>query len=172
MKHARTSSGAGDQELHPEFDLPPDESHDRHAANIVITEIVRFGISGTAGFIVDAGLVYLCTNLFDLGPLVAQVIAFSVAVTVTWLINRHWTFAAHASDRWLREWTHYVAANSVGALVINGIYAILVIESAFFSQIPALAVASGSLAGMLFNYSLSKRFIFRTTNDTNKGYHK
>lgn len=89
-------------------------------------------------------------------------IAFAAAVTVTWLINRHWTFAEQASEKWLHEWTRYVAANSVGALVNNGVYAILVLTLAIFSNDPVLAVVVGSLAGMGFNYTSSKLVVFRS----------
>ena len=127
-----------------------------------ISEIIRFGISGVSGFIVDAGIVALFTEVLRLGPIIAQAIAFTIAVTVTWLINRHWTFAEHASDRWLREWVRYVAANSVGAAVNNGVYVILVLTATIFSQSPVLAVAAGSLAGMGFNFALSKLIVFKS----------
>jgi hypothetical protein len=52
-----------------------------------IAEITRFGISGVAGFAVDAGLVAILIRALGLGPIIAQVTAFTVAVTVTWLIN-------------------------------------------------------------------------------------
>ncbi|MBU2731610.1 GtrA family protein [Acidithiobacillus ferridurans] len=126
-----------------------------------ISEIVRFGISGVAGFVVDAGIVLLVTREFGLGPIVAQVIAFTVAVTVTWIINRHWTFAEHASENWLHEWTRYVAANSVGAAVNNGIYGLLVLTLTMFSTNPVIAVAAGSLAGMVFNFTSSKLVVFK-----------
>jgi len=122
-------------------------------------EIIRFGVSGVAGFIVDAGIVALFTTARWLGPIMAQAIAFTVAVTVTWLINRHWTFAKHASERWLHEWVRYVAANSVGAVVTNGVYVILVTVTVF-SNSPLLAIAVGALVGMVFNFELSKRLVF------------
>jgi len=127
-----------------------------------IAEITRFGISGVAGFAVDAGLVALLTGALGQGPIIAQVIAFAAAVTVTWLINRHWTFAAHASDRWLHEWTRYVAANSIGAVVNNSVYAILVLTLAVFYKDPIFAVAAGSVAGMGFNFSSSKFIVFKS----------
>ncbi|MBU2737963.1 GtrA family protein [Acidithiobacillus concretivorus] len=131
-----------------------------------ISEIVRFGISGVAGFVVDTGIVVIFTRELGLGPIVAQVIAFTVAVTVTWLINRHWTFAEHASENWLHEWTRYVAANSVGAVVNNGIYAILVLTAVLFSKTPVLAVAAGSMAGMGFNFASSKLMVFKPMRNT------
>lgn len=129
-----------------------------------LSEIVRFGISGVAGFIVDAGIVLLFTLKCGLGPIVAQGIAFTVAVTVTWLINRNWTFAEHASERWLHEWTRYVAVNSIGAAVNNGVYAILVLTVVLFSKTPVLAVAAGSMAGMVFNFTFTRRNVFIRTD--------
>jgi putative flippase GtrA len=119
-------------------------------------------ISGVAGFIVDAGIVILFTKALWLGPIMAQAVAFTVAVTVTWLINRHWTFAEHASEKWLHEWTRYVAANSVGAAVNNGVYITLVLMVSFFSKTPFLAVAAGSIAGMGLNFVASKLMVFKS----------
>ena len=124
-------------------------------------QLVQFGISGVAGFLVDAGIVALCTKTVGTRPIPAQAVAFSVAVTVTWLINRHWTFAEHASDKWLHEWIRYVAANSIGAAVNNSVYAILVLTAVTFSKDPVLAVAAGSVAGMVFNYSSSNFLVFK-----------
>ncbi len=109
----------------------------------------------------DAGIVAIFTGALGLGPIMAQAIAFTVAVTVTWLINRHWTFAEHASNRWAHEWTRYIAANSVGAAVNNGVYIILVFTVALFSKQPVLAVATGSLVGMSFNFAFSKLIVFK-----------
>ena len=125
-------------------------------------QLIRFGISGVAGFLVDAGIVALCIQTVDMRPIPAQAVAFSVAVTVTWLINRHWTFAEHASDKWLHEWIRYVAANSIGAAVNNSVYAILVLTAVTFSKDPVLAVAAGSVAGMVFNYSSSILLVFKS----------
>ena len=48
-----------------------------------IKEMMRFAFSGTAGFLVDAGIVTLCTHVFELAPIPAQFVAFVLAVTVT-----------------------------------------------------------------------------------------
>ena len=108
----------------------------------------------------DASIVWAFTSA-GVDPLTAQAVAFTVAVTVTWLLNRRFTFAHHASPHWLREWLHYVAANSVGAVVNNGVYALLVLTVAMFSKEPVLAVAAGSLAGLVFNFTASRALVFR-----------
>jgi putative flippase GtrA len=87
--------------------------------------------------------------------------ALSVAVTVTWLLNRRSTFAPHARANWLQEWYHYVLANSLGAAVNNGLYVLLVLAVAVFSREPVLAVATVSLPGLIFNFTASRAWVFR-----------
>ncbi|MBU2847771.1 GtrA family protein [Acidithiobacillus ferriphilus] len=125
------------------------------------TEIILFSLAGVTGFLVDADMVWTLTRE-GVDPITAQAIAFTVAVTVTWLLNRRFTFAQHASPNWLREWLHYVAANSIGAVVNNGVYVLLVLSIAFFSREPVLAVAAGSLAGLVFNFTASRAWVFRS----------
>ena len=123
-------------------------------------QMIRFGISGVAGFLVDAGIVAICTRTFGMEPIPSQAAAFSVAVTVTWLINRYWTFAENASDRWVHEFLRYIAANSLGAAVNNVVFSFLILTTVLFRNNPILAVSIGSLAGMVFNFLSSKNLIF------------
>ena len=62
------------------------------------TEFVLFSLAGVAGFLVDASVVWTFTGA-GVDPITAQAVAFTVAVTVTWLLNRRFTFARHAGKR-------------------------------------------------------------------------
>ncbi|MGC8492707.1 MAG: GtrA family protein [Syntrophobacteraceae bacterium] len=134
-----------------------------------IPEFFKFGVSGTVGFLVDAGIVTLLTREVGMHPLPAQFYAFSIAVTTTWLINRNWTFAGRTSERWIHEWTRYVAANSLGALINNIVYATLVLTLSLFSNWPQLAVAAGSIAGMCVNFITSSQLVFVRSHDHDSG---
>lgn len=112
------------------------------------------------GFLADAGTVLLLTKWAGWGDIPAQSLGFVVAVTVTWIINRSWTFAEHASERWLMEWLRYMIANSFGAAINNGVYIALVLTTSQFTRHPVLAVAAGSMAGMGINFLASKKLIF------------
>ena len=134
--------------------------------NKQLHQLVRFGLSGVAGFIVDASLVALCAQVYSIGPVLAQVIAFSVAVTVTWIINRYWTFAENASKNWIPEFARYLAANSIGATINNSTYLLLVVLLSIFRDNPTYAVAVGSLAGMISNFIMSRQYAFRSERTT------
>ena len=122
--------------------------------------LLAFALVGTLGFLVDAGVVLGLTHV-GLGVLTAQAAAFAVAVTVTWLGNRSWTFRDCAGRLTLpQEWARYVSANVAGWVVNNGVYGLLVLAVPFVAREPVWAVAAGSLSGLAFNYTATRRVVF------------
>lgn len=129
-------------------------------------QVIRFGLVGTIGFVVDAAvLTLLMAPLFGMGPYGARVISFLAAATVTWALNRRFTFRDRSATGHGSQWARFVAANSVGAVVNYGTFAALVHGGGVFAEQPVLAVAAGSLAGMAFNFTASKLLVFRETAD-------
>ena len=124
------------------------------------SQFFRFALSGVAGFVVDASIVWALTRL-SIDAIWAQAVAFPVAVTATWWLNRKYTFSHLADHRFFREWLRYIFANSVGAIVNNGIYIILVVSVSVMTQHPVFAVAVGSLGGLAFNFTASRVLVFR-----------
>lgn len=121
-------------------------------------QIWRFGLVGVVGYIVNAGLVEALVQ--DMGPIKAQMLAFPAAVTVTWWLNRQFTFGASA-HRVHHEWLRYVLANMLGWGANNGCYFWMVFSVPLAYQHPAIAVAVGSLAGMILNFSASRLIVFK-----------
>lgn len=133
----------------------------------LLGQIWCFGLVGVAGFAVNAGLVEILARF--IGPVMAQIIAFPVAATVTWWLNRRYTFGA--SERTLlSEWLRYVLANSVGWLANNGVFLLVVFAFPIAYANPSIAVAAGSVAGMVFNFIGTRRIVFppRRNNEDNQ----
>lgn len=124
------------------------------------TEIFFFLVAGSAGFCTDVAIVWLLIR-HGINALAAQALAFSCAVVITWLINRRYTFRAHVRPDIFTEFIHYLGANIVGAIVTNGLYTILVLNSTTFFAQPELAVVVGAIAGLVFNFISMKLFVFR-----------
>lgn len=123
--------------------------------------LFRFAVSGTAGFLVDAGLLAVLVSGLGLDPYLARIPSFLAAVTTTWLINRHWTFAdRRRGGRLGAEWRRYLLAMSGGAAVNYGVYALLLATVSLVAAWPVLGVAAGSLAAMVVNFASSSRWIF------------
>ena len=89
-------------------------------SNIKKVEVFFFLAAGSAGFCTDVAIVWSLTR-HGINALAAQAFAFSCAVVITWLINRRYTFRAHAWPDVFGEFIHYFGANIVGAIVMNGL---------------------------------------------------
>lgn len=124
----------------------------------LLDHILRFAAVGIVGFIINASIVaYFSTKL---GPIMSQALAFPAAVTATWLLNRQYTFGA-SKHSWHMEWARYVSANALGWSTNNGVYFFLIFRFYETNHNPVLAVAAGSLAGMTFNFIISKWIVFK-----------
>ena len=122
---------------------------------------LRFAQVGVAGFGVD----WACLTLFlwlGAGFIAGRAISYLCAATVTWLLNRLWTFAS-TDPLLLRQAVRFLSANAVGGAMNYGLSVMLVVAfPSVFADYPGLAVAAGSLAGLAVNFCLSKRFAFAT----------
>ena len=132
---------------------------------IAASRFMRFAAVGGAGFFVNEAALALAHGLLGAGPRLGWFIAFFPAVTFTWWGNRNLTFADQASGGhvgMLAEWARFVLTNSLGAVANFAIYAVLIGNAPYPLNIPYLALAMGILAGLVFNYTLSKRLVFRS----------
>ncbi len=109
---------------------------------------------------VDGAILTLLNSFFGLNLLQSRLGSFSVAVTVTWFLNRHRTFADRKSDRAGREWGRYALVNSIGALLNMGIFFWLVHRFDVFAELPILSLAVASSFALFFNFIASKHLAF------------
>ncbi len=124
-----------------------------------IIDLLRFGTVGGVGFLLDSATVY--ASRATLGLYGAGVLAYFVAATGNWLLNRVWTFRGRGSGPAHRQWAAFLAANLVGFVLNRGTYAILVTVSALCARQPVYAIAAGAIAGLFTNFSLSRRLVFK-----------
>jgi putative flippase GtrA len=123
-------------------------------------ELVRFVIAGVFGFVVDAGTLYIALAA-GLGYFAGRALSFLCAVWATWQINRRYTFISDRSESAWVEWWRYLAAMSAGGVVNYGAYSATVLTLKGLPFLPIVAVAVGSLAGMVVNFATAKLWVFR-----------
>jgi putative flippase GtrA len=126
-----------------------------------LNQFLRFCVAGTVGFIVDAGLLQMLVVGMQANPYAARVASFLAAASVTWLINRRYTFAvSHKPTQ--SEWRRYVCLMLLGAVVNYGVFSICIAFWDLATTQPWLGVAFGSIAGLGLNFSTS-RLMYRNT---------
>jgi putative flippase GtrA len=122
-------------------------------------QFMRFGAVGLAGLVVDTATVYGLRHA--LGLYGAGLVAYVLAATGNWVLNRIWTFRGLGSGPAHRQWAMFMVTNLGGFVLNRGTYAILVTFVAAAADQPVIATAAGSVAGMFVNFGLSRRLVFR-----------
>jgi len=133
-----------------------------HVSRLSKVRFLRFALVGTAGFVVNECILFLALHVAGLNKYQAWFPAFAVAVTFTWWGNRTLTFRGRAATHNIAlEWLIFVLTNGFGALANFGTYYALVkFAPAPFGN-PLLANAVGTLVGLVFNFTVSSRVVFR-----------
>jgi len=131
-----------------------------HAHRQLAAQFLRFGVVGLLGFMWDTATVYGMRSF--LGLTGAMILAYFVAASMNWLMNRLWTFRGIGSaGSLLRQWGTFIAANSLGFLLNRGTALVLVDTLPICNSYPVLALVAGTAAGMFSNFTLSRRLVFR-----------
>ena len=127
------------------------------------SRFLRFGVVGAGGFVVDTGVLFVLFQLVQLPYITARAASIFSAMNFTWIGNRVLTFRAHAArePRAIAvEWLRFLLTNAVGA-AINWVVSIaLRYEAPAPLNNPYLALVAGVAAGLVFNFTLSKRLVF------------
>lgn len=123
---------------------------------------LRFAIIGALGMPVDWGVLHLMLH-WGAWQDGARLIAWFCAASFTWAGNRYFTFAvtrAHGLGV-AREWLRFLGANAVGGVANVGSFLLLT----HFAPAPwngtNVAFVIGVLVGLVFNFTLSKKLVFR-----------
>jgi putative flippase GtrA len=121
---------------------------------------LRFAIIGALVFLIEALILFALTHELQLEPKISRCISFAPAVMSAWFLNRQFTFTSKKYLRWYKELMRYIIVN-LGGLSSNFItYLLLLYWFEEARTYPVLALAGGSLAGMLLNFFASKRLVF------------
>jgi putative flippase GtrA len=136
----------------------------------VRAEVVSFALIGVGGLFVDMGALWVAMHPLGLDKHSAGFFSYFVAATFTWVMNRQFTFKGVSRRGALRQWVKFLVANSVGGVVNLTTYNVIVwldapaFAVAILPWLPALwpygAKGAGALAGMGFNFVLSKMLVF------------
>ena len=125
-------------------------------------QIGLFVFVGSIGFVVDSGTLWLLMNALNVGAYAGRAVSFTLAASVTWVLNRALTYKDRDRSAPLaRQWVSYMAASSLGAVVNYATFCALVLLLPLAFRHPIVAVAAGSVAGLVFNFNIYSNVIFR-----------
>lgn len=132
----------------------------RLAALLSGVRLGQYASVGAVGAVFDNAALYALVEFGDVGPLLAKVIAWEVAILVIFVVNERWTFARFgaAGLRPLAE--RFLQSNLVrtgGFVVTMLVYGGLVGVGVWYIA----ANVVGILAGSLVNYAFESLYIWK-----------
>jgi putative flippase GtrA len=121
-------------------------------------QLVRFGVVGAIGFIVNLGVYTLFVHPIGVDYHIAAVAAWIVAVMNNFVLNRHWTFEAR-SGRVRFQAARFVVVSLV-AFGVSLLLLTLLVEDGGLAKVPAQAIAVA--ASTPLNFLGNKLWSFRS----------
>ncbi|WP_443640344.1 GtrA family protein [Candidatus Njordibacter sp. Uisw_039] len=124
-------------------------------------QFIRFAVVGAFGFFVDGlGLVLLIAMDWSLFP--ARAVSFACAVSITWYVNRMWTFnkMGVAKARVVKQYGYYLTVQLIGAGINFGTFFLVIYWFPYTGSQPLIALAVGAVVAMGFNYVLAKKVVY------------
>ena len=119
--------------------------------------LTRFLQVGAIGFAIDAGLLWLFVYPLELNPVLARGMSFIVTISVTFVLNAHYTFEVPPRES---SMSHYAAVQCLGASINFLSYTWLVVYGPLGDR-PLVALVVGSFLGTVNNFVLVRQFVFR-----------
>jgi|SRR5580658_2217473 putative flippase GtrA len=131
----------------------------------IAEQVPAFAAIGVIGYVVDAGITFVCARYLGLSPELARPPGFIVATIVNFILNRSITFR-HARAPLASSFVRYWLVASIGLAVNYAVYSACVVLApvAGIAVTPAilpLFVAAGSGVAMAFTFVGFRFFAFR-----------
>jgi putative flippase GtrA len=134
---------------------------DRIKNFLIVSRFIRFSIIGTFGYLIDISIFFAINELYELSVYFSRIISFVFAATFSWYGNRLFTFASSKKKRVLKEWIDYLYSMTPGAAMNYLVFLIIVFSFENTQVVLFFAFSIGVLVGLLINYNLAKKYVFK-----------
>jgi len=125
-----------------------------------ILQLIKFGLVGLAGTIIDVGVLNLLHQVFAVMVYLAATISFTLAVINNFLLNKYWTFKDKEAYRTKShiQFFQFIFVSVIGLLINLGLMYLLIEYFGFWFNWAKL----GAIIVVLFwNFFANKFWTFR-----------
>jgi putative flippase GtrA len=125
------------------------------------SEFLKFMITGGLGTITNLIFFFICIDVFKLPEIPIVIGGFLIAATQNYIINHKWSFKEYTNETGLslKKWFEFISGSLLG-LVVNIIVMSFLLKH-YTLPYKVIAQGCGIAAGMVFNFGVSKLFVFR-----------
>jgi putative flippase GtrA len=126
-----------------------------------IFQLIKYGISGGVGAVIDFSLYTLIITTTQLNFLIANFISFSLGTIVVYYFQKNWTFQYNKKPQ------DYVITKFISVVIITFILnnIILIICVNFLLINPISSKIIQIIISFFWGYSINKIFVFKVKDD-------
>ncbi|HTR96163.1 MAG TPA: GtrA family protein [Trebonia sp.] len=130
-------------------------------ARTMLPEVLKFGIVGGIGSVVDLGGTAVLHSEYHVGPLVSKAVAVTLATVVTYLGSRFWTFKERENQSARREAVLFIVLNVVGLLIAEAVIGFVTYVLGLHGKIEFNAASVlGTGLGTIFRFYAYRKWVF------------
>jgi len=127
----------------------------------LLPELLKFGIVGGIGTVVDLGGAALLHGKYHVEPLAAKAVSTSLATVVTYLGSRFWTFKHRENQELKREAVLFIVLNLVGLAIAEVVVGLVTYGFRLHGQLEYNAASFvGTGFGTIFRYFAYRKWVF------------
>lgn len=130
----------------------------------MIQRLIKFSVVGGIGFIADASIFAMLNIFLHWDLMLIRAIAFTCAATTTWLGNRIYTFSDAEETPRFQQWKKFILAACVSAVPNFVVFKLSLEWVGADGWYVYVALVLGVLAGMVSNFLLSSRWVFKPSS--------
>lgn len=122
----------------------------------IVRQFARFAVVGALNTIVSFCVYAMATRYMSLDPLVANIVAFVVAVTVSFFLNKHWTFSDKGRG-YMQQYYRFFLFSGIG-LCISELILLLLHKVLHMYDIAAFIISV--VVVMFWNFGSNRAWTF------------
>jgi putative flippase GtrA len=127
----------------------------------MLPELVKFGIVGGIGTVIDLGGAAVLHGKYHVEPLAAKAVSTSLATVLTYLGSRFWTFRHRENQELKREAVLFIVLNLVGLAIAEVVVGLVTYGLGLHGQLAYNAASFvGTGLGTIFRYFAYRRWVF------------
>ena len=129
----------------------------RNSRNL-FQQIIKFGFVGGTAFIIDAGVLFILTEFFNIHYLISGAISFTASVIYNYILSVRWVFDARTDVNKAQELTVFIGLSVIG-LGLNQVLMWIFVDKLNIYYMLSKIIATAIV--MVYNFITRKLFIER-----------
>jgi dolichol-phosphate mannosyltransferase len=124
-----------------------------------LEELIKFGIVGGSGVLVNMGLLYILTRFLSIRLEIASALAIEVSILSNFFLNNLWTFKKRETHVpfWSRLLRYHLVTGLAG--IVNYLVLLLLVHALGWNDM--LSNLIGIAIGTIINYTLNSLWTWR-----------